>query len=608
MHRAAACVFVLVIGTASAWAQDGGALYAQHGSRCHDIAIPRTPGRRVLSGLEPDRIVSALESGTMRAQGADRTADERRAIAAFLTGKRVGDTPAPAPLRMCANPAPVSMSGPQWNGWGLSLANDRFQAESAAGIRSTDVPRLKVKWAFAFAGDASAATQPSIVGGRVFVGSVPGRVFSLNLENGCAFWTFDADAMVRTAVAVGEAGGAVAAFFGDVAGNVYSVDASSGRLRWKRHVDDHPVARVTGTPKLYAGRLYVPVSSIEEVAGADPKYRCCTFRGSVLALDAATGELAWKTYVIPDEPQPTRLNKMGTQLFGPSGAAIWSSPTIDEKSSSIYVATGDSYSDPPANTSDAIVALDLKTGAIKWTRQMTSGDAFNLACGGVDSTNCPDAKGPDVDFGSPPILVTLPSGKRVLIIGQKSAVVHAVDPDDRGRVLWSTRIGRGGALGGVEWGSAADAEHIYAPLSDIAFKGPGSGITGLTPDPAVGGGLFAVRLTDGKQAWRTAAPGCNGRSRCSPAQSAPASVAGSVVFSGSLDGHLRAYSTGDGAILWDFDTATEFTTVNGSTARGGSIDVGGVAVASGTVVMTSGYGQWGGLGGNVLLAFSVDGR
>ena len=589
--------------------EDGGALYARNCARCHDLGLPRTPTRHVLSGLAPERIVAALESGTMRTQGAERTPEERRAIAAFLTGKAVGDTPAPPPLRMCAtSAAPAATNAPQWNGWGLSPANDRFQRGAAAGLTPNDVPRLKVKWAFGFAGDASAAVQPSIVGGRVFVASVPGRIYALDLREGCAVWTFDADIMVRTAVDVGDAGGTRAAFFGDVAGNVYSVDANTGRLRWKHHVDDHPIARVTGTPKLYAGRLYVPVSSIEEVAGADPKYPCCTFRGSVVALDAATGAVVWKTYVIPEAPKPTRTNKVGTQLFGPSGAAVWSSPTIDENTSTIYVATGDSYSDPPAETSDAIVALDLKTGAIKWSQQMTAGDAFNLACGGPDPTNCPDAKGPDVDFGSPPILVTLASGKRALVIGQKSAVVHALDPDDKGKVLWSTRIGRGGALGGVEWGSAADTERIYVPLSDIAFRQHGLDIAGMTPNPDVGGGLFALQLADGKEAWHAAPPGCNGRPNCSPAQSAPASVAAGVVFSGSVDGHLRAYSTKDGSIVWDFDTAKEYTTVNGVKARGGSIDVGGPAIAGGMVVTTSGYAQWGGLGGNVLLAFSVDGK
>ena len=605
--RRAALALALLLSAASVHAQDGAALYSQFCAGCHDRGLARTPSRRTLSELDPQRIVTALETGTMRLQGADRPPAERRAIAAFLTGKAVGDVPAPTPLRMCRTAAPRVSGVSQWKGWGTTPGNDRFQR--TAGFTPADVSRLKVKWVFGFSGNGSAAVQPSIMGDRVFVASAPGRVYMLDLVDGCTRWTFDADAMVRTAVDVGDAGGAEAAFFGDVGGNVYSVDASTGVLRWKRHVEDHPVARVTGTPKLHAGRLYVPVSSVEEVVGADPKYSCCTFRGSVVALDAATGEVVWKTYVIPEPPKPTRTNKVGTQLFGPSGAAIWSSPTIDEKTGTIYVATGDSYSDPAADTSDAVLALDSRTGAIKWARQLTSGDAFNLACGGADRTNCPSANGPDVDFGSPPILVTLPSGKSVLVIGQKSAVVHALDPDDRGRVLWSTRIGRGGALGGVEWGSTADDENIYVPLSDIAFTGDGRlALDGMTPDPTIGGGLFAIRLTDGKQAWRAPPPGCGNRSRCSPAQPAPASLAAGAVFSGSLDGHLRAYSTKDGAVLWDFDTATEFTTVNGTKARGGSIDVGGPAIANGMVLTTSGYPQWGGMPGNVLIAFSVDGR
>jgi polyvinyl alcohol dehydrogenase (cytochrome) len=606
--RHAGCVLVLVLFAASARGQDGAGLYAQRCAQCHDTGLPRTPTRRVLNGLAPERILSALETGTMRTQGAQLTAEERRAIAAFLTGKPVGDTPAPPPLKTCS----TTLSGTgasTWNGWGVTLSNDRFQRDAAANLTAADVPRLKVKWAFGFPGDRAAAVQPSIAGRRVFVASVPGRVYALDLKEGCVYWTFDADTQVRTAVEVGDAGGVAAAFFGDVGGTVYSVDASTGRLRWRRHVDDHPVTRVTGTPKLYGARLYVPVSSVEEFAAADPHYPCCTFRGSVVALDAGTGEVVWKTYVIADPPKPTRTNKLGTQLYGPSGAAIWSSPTIDEKTSALYVGTGDSYSDPPAATSDAIVALDLKTGAIKWSQQMTANDAYNLACNLPDSTNCPNAKGPDVDFGSPPILVTLASGKRALVVGQKSGVVHALDPDDKGHVLWSTRIGRGGALGGVEWGSAADTSNIYVPLSDITFK-PGGLEAGnaLTVDPAVGGGMFALRLSDGKEAWHTPPPGCEGRRNCSPAQSAPPALISGVVFSGSVDGHLRGYSTKDGRIVWDFNTAQEFAAVNGVKARGGSIDVGGPAIADGILLTTSGCSQWGGLAGNVLLAFSVDGK
>ncbi|MBI3401209.1 MAG: PQQ-binding-like beta-propeller repeat protein [Acidobacteria bacterium] len=605
--RAVTCVLFILGLAPPALAQDGGALYAQYCARCHDAGQPRTPARLALTQLAPEAIVAALETGSMRVQGAERTAAERRALAAFLSGKAIGETPAPPPLKMCAAPAPAaSANAPNWSGWGLSLANDRFQR--APNLKADDVSKLKLKWAFAFSGDASAAVQPSVVGDRVFVGSVTGRIYSLSLRDGCVYWTFDAGAMVRTAVDVGDAGGSSLAFFGDVAANVYAVDVATGALRWKRRVDPHIVARVTGTPKFYRGRVYVPVSSVEEVIGASPQYPCCTFRGSVVALDAATGEVAWKTFAIPEAPVARRKNQVGTQFFGPSGAAIWSSPTIDEKAQVLYVATGDSYSDPPAETSDAIMAMDLQTGAIKWAQQMTKGDAFNLACGAADSTNCPDSRGPDVDFGSPPILVTLPSGTRALVIGQKSAVVHALDPDDGGKLRWATRIGRGGALGGVEWGSAADGQNIYVPLSDIAFKQAALDINGMTPNGAIGGGLFALKLSDGKEAWHVPIPGCGDRPRCSPAQSAPASVIDGIVFSGSVDGHMRGYSTRDGHIVWDFDTAQEYTTVNGSKARGGSIDVGGPAIANGVLLTTSGYAQWGGLNGNVLLAFSVDGK
>jgi polyvinyl alcohol dehydrogenase (cytochrome) len=353
----------------------------------------------------------------------------------------------------------------------------------------------------------------------------------------------------------------------------------------------------------------VPISSLEELAGADPKYRCCTFRGSVLALDAANGNQLWRTYTIGETPKPTTKNRIGTQLYGPSGASVWSSPTIDVANKMIYVGTGDSYSEPAAPTSDAIMALDMETGAIKWVSQLTSGDAWNLACGGVDAANCPPSNGPDFDFGSPPMLVTLTSGERRLIVGQKSGVVHGLDAAN-GKVLWSTRIGKGGPLGGVEWGSATDGRQAYVALSDQSFKRTGGpmviGMTAL--DPAVGGGLFALRLTDGSKIWNAAPPVCGDRPQCSPAQSAAITAIPGAVFSGALDGHLRAYSTENGRVLWDFDTSRDFDTVNKVTARGGSIDVGGPAIAEGVVLQTSGYPTFGGRGGNVLLAFSVDGR
>jgi polyvinyl alcohol dehydrogenase (cytochrome) len=327
----------------------------------------------------------------------------------------------------------------------------------------------------------------------------------------------------------------------------------------------------------------------------------------VSALDAATGKQIWKTYTIAEDARPVRKNQIGTQLWGPSGVGVWSSPAIDAQRNALYVTTGDNYSDPPSSMSDSFVAMDLDTGRILWMRQMTSADAWNTACRLPDRTNCPDAKGPDFDFASPPILVALSNGRRALVAGQKSGVVHAVDPDEQGKILWQERVGNGGTLGGVQWGSAADRSNVYVALSDIVrITIPNS--LGTNADPARGGGLFAFRLDSGERMWSSPPPACGQRARCSPAQSAAISAIPGVVFSGSVDGHLRAYSTTSGAILWDFDSVRPYTTVNGVPARGGSFDGPGPAIAGGVLFVNSGYARAGGMPGNVLLAFSVDGK
>ncbi len=376
---------------------------------------------------------------------------------------------------------------------------------------------------------------------------------------------------------------------------------------------------MTGAPTLADGTLYVVTSSAEEVLGANPKYECCKFRGSVSALDAATGAVRWKSYTIPEEPKPVRKNKIGVQLWGPSGAGVWSSPVVDLKRSAVYVTTGDSYSDPAASTSDAFVAFDIKTGKLLWSRQTTAGDAFTIDCGLPEAmrTNCPEANGPDFDFGSSPILVDLPNGRRALIAGQKSGVVHAVDPDRDGAILWQTRVGKGTTLGGVQWGSAYDAGRVYVALSDVQPEPAPAGTPGAQPtafgmpmrlNAQAGGGLFALDAATGKIIWNTPHPGCAERPACSPAQSAAVTAIPGVVFSGGLDGHLRAYASENGSIIWDTDTAQPYKTVNGVPANGGSLDGPGPVVVGGMVFVNSGYAFVGGMPGNVLLAYSIEGQ
>src|SRR3984893_14042344 len=451
MKRLAKTLLLLLLA-GPAVADDGGALYAKYCSACHDHPGARNPSRSSLSLLPKDKLLQALENGSMRVQGAERTTEERDAIAAFLSNPAAGTEGRATTTYSCSfKPARLDLSSAQWNGWGATPVNDRFQRARDAKLKAADVPKLHLKWAFAFPDETTTGVQPSVVAGRVFVGSHSGRVYALDLNEGCVYWRFEAGNEVRTAISVAavRSGGSIGAvFFADTIGNLYSLDADSGQRRWKRHVDDHPAVRTVGAPKVYAGRVYMPVSSGEEVTGAAPNYECCTFRGSVVALDADSGDLLWKASTVPEPIQPTRRNAVGTQLYGPSGAGVWTSPTIDARRNQLYVTTGDSYSDPPASTSDSIVAFDLGSGAMRWAHQATPGDAFNIACNLEDKTNCPVAKGPDFDFASPPILVSVGRGKRLLVAGQKSGFVYAVDPDNAGRLVWSTRVGKGGLVGG----------------------------------------------------------------------------------------------------------------------------------------------------------------
>jgi polyvinyl alcohol dehydrogenase (cytochrome) len=519
----------------------------------------------------------------------------------------------------CGKAPPVAsdpLSSPHWNGWGVDLAQHRFQPAAMAGLAAADVAKLQLKWAFGLGEVTRANAQPTVMGGRLFLGSANGKVHALDAKSGCVLWVFAADGPVRSAVTIAVDARGWTAYFGDQRGNAYAVDALAGELRWKTHVEAHRAAMISGAPVLVDDTLYVPVSSFEEVSGADVTYSCCTFRGSIVALDAASGAQRWKTYTIAEEPKAVRKNENGVELFGPSGAGVWDSPAVDRARGTLYLGTGDSYSDPAADTSDAILALRLGDGALLWKQQMTPGDAFTVACGGSlpGKGNCPQAGGPDLDFGASPILVTLGNGKRALIAAQKSGVVHALDPDD-GAILWQRTIGRGGTLGGIQWGAAADGRKVYVAVSDIRIHRVSEGTPGAQPgfgttfllDPHVGGGLYALSLETGEVVWHTRHPGCGEMPGCSPAQSAAVTAIPGAVFSGGLDGHLRAYDAADGRIIWDVDTKGGYEAVNGMTARGGSIDGPGPVVVDGMLYVNSGYAVFGGMPGNVLLAFSVSG-
>ena len=563
-------------------------------------AVPR----EMLRMYPPEAIVNALTRGKMQAQGATLTADEQRAVAQFASGRSLGDAPVDPRIEAgtrCTQDAPMSdpAQGPSWNGWGNGVSNTRFQPYSQGGIAAADLPRLKLKWAFGYVNAASARAQPALAGGRLFVAGESGQVHALDPRTGCTHWTYVARAAVVSALSVGpyhRAGGGsgFAVYLGDRKANVYALDAQSGELIWTRHVDAHPAAAITGSPTLYGGRLYVPVQGIgEEGRGGHDGYACCTFRGSVSALDASSGALIWKTYTV-GENRPRGKSRTGVTLYGPAGGGIWSAPTVDAKRGLVYVATGNGYAEPAQQTTDAILALDLTTGAVVWSRQALAGDIWAMGCDSRNPDNpvCPPVLGPDFDFSASPALARI-GGQERLVVPQKSGLAFGLDPAQRGRILWRRRFGRGSGLGG-QWGVAIEDGVAFVGVADA-----------LTPQP---GGMRALRLADGQLLWSRPPqqPLCGAALGCKAGQGAAPTAIPGAVLSGALDGALRAYSVRDGKILWTYDTRPEVHTVNAVKAHGGAMDGAGPIVVNGMMYINSGSGGLIGQPGNVLIALGLD--
>jgi polyvinyl alcohol dehydrogenase (cytochrome) len=584
-------------------APSGEEVFKQRCAGCHEQNNPRIPRVEALHRIPAARILRTLNWGVMGNVAYTMSIAQREAVASYL------GTSAPAiampPTAFCADrtvrfsPENVKIQQPQWNGWSPSSNNDRFQGAGAALLNGDSVQRLKLKWAFAYDGDTTAFAQPTILDGNLFTGSAGGVVHALDAKTGCVRWTYNARGPVRSSILAVRRGKSYSLLFGDQLGWFYSLDAITGRELWKKKIEEHDAARLTGSPVEYEGTVYVPVSSWEENRAISSDYSCCTFRGSVAALRVSDGGPVWRTYLV-DVPKQTG------KLSGPSGAPVWSTPTLDVARGMLYVTTGDNYSPPPTATSDAVMALEVKTGKIAWSRQLTMGDVFSGGCAN-QGIEC----GPDFDFGSSAILVHY-GNRDVLLAGQKSGVVYALDPTRKGEILWQIRIGKGGTNGGVQWGMASDGVNVFAAVSDLARARVQSNdpaeLRTSNLDPDAGGGLYAIRIADGIKAW-SAEPEhtCPAeRPGCSPAQPAAVTVTPGIVFSGSVDGHMRAYSSEDGSILWDFDTAREYSTVNGVKGHGGSIDGPGAVVVGGMVYVNSGYSRQNGTPGNVLLAFGTD--
>jgi polyvinyl alcohol dehydrogenase (cytochrome) len=580
----------------------GEALYRQRCAECHDRAEGRTPPRATLQQLSRARILRTLDFGAMMTIAYPLRRVEREAIADYLG--RPGAEPGPRAEAFCSDRSVRigDITKASWNGWSPTHDNSRFVPASLAGLTADSVPRLKLKWAFGFEGDTSAFAQPTVIGNQIFVGSTGGVVYALRAETACIQWTYQAAGPIRSAIVATPLGASHALLFGDLTGWLYALDAATGAELWKRRPEPHEAVRLSAPPVIRDGVVLIPVASWEETRALNATYECCSFRGSIIALRLSDGSEVWKTYTVPRRPEVTGKTSAGVLTMGPSGVGVWGAPAIDTARRRMYIGTGNNYSQPNTESSDAVMALDLATGRIIWSHQALTGDVYNSGCSTVVKTaQCPADDGPDFDFGAPTILARV-AGRDLIVAGQKAGIVWAFDPARNGAVVWQRRVGNGGINGGILWGMAADQEHVYATVSDAVITRNG---TSRTLDASKGGGLTAVNLRDGSVAWRWNPDPCNTRPNCSPAQSAAVTVIPGVVFAGSMDGHLRAHATRDGSVIWDFDTARDFETANGVKAKGGAIDGPGAIVVNGMVLVNSGYTRQGGMPGNVLLAFTA---
>ena len=581
---------------------DGLALYQEHCAACHDGQVPRAPHMITFSTIGADTILNAMNNGVMRAQASALSATEREVLASFLAGEAMAP---PKPILACADPLGELANGDAaaMQGWGGNAANHRHSDGALAGLDRNNVDQLGLKWVFAYPGALRARSQPLVHDGVIFVGSQSGTIYALDLDSGCAHWTYSAGAEVRSSLSLGQLPDRddPVLYMGDFSATVHAIDASDGSLVWRASVGDHTDATITGSPKLHDDALYVPLSSSEWATAADPGYACCTFRGGVVSLDAASGELNWRTHVI-DEPaaETGETNPFGAERKGPAGAPVWNSPTIDAERGVLYVGTGEGYTSPAADTSDAVLAFSLTTGERQWAKQLLGGDAWNMACFIGEAANCPKEDGPDLDIGASTVLWS-GEGRDYLLVGQKSGDVYALDPEKGGAIVWHNKVGRGGFLGGVHWGMSANGDSLFVPIADTT-------ITGRFTGP-ISPGIHALDPTSGEVRWYTpSVADCDGKSPipvCDQGMSAAITSTDQLVFAGSLDGNLNAYDSLSGEVVWSFDTFGEFESVSGDTALGGSIESDGPVLYKGHVLVNSGYQFGARMPGNALMVFSL---
>jgi streptogramin lyase/cytochrome c5 len=597
---------------------EGAELYQQHCNSCHTQPETRAPQLATLQRMPFTRIARALEFGIMMQQGAHLHADERLAIAKYLSSHSSEVRDEWMADRMCSSDELLSITPGDEDNWGFGNRNRRV-LESGVTISRQNVDKLELKWSLAIPGATEMRSQPVAADGVLFLGTANGDVLAIDQGSGCIHWRFKADSTIRSSLNLDTTSdGVPTLFFADDLGTVYAITADDGRLRWQKSLRWFPVTVISGSLAFHDDRLYVPISTFETAVAAADAYPCCRSHGGVVAIDTNDGSVIWEYHTTPDAMK-VGTTRAGTDIWGPSGAAVWTTPAIDAKRGLLYIGTAENMSPPATHNSDSVIALDMATGEVDWVFQGLAGDIWNAACH-TGGANCPDDAGPDFDFGGGITLTTDVSGKDIVVAGQKSGHVYALDPDIKGSVIWKKRLSMGTTLGGIHWGVAASANTVWATVAD-----PPQRRQGYVPRP----GIHALNLDDGSSRWSLPVErGCEfnpadlpgfgleamrdgGAANPWPAcsffygHSAAPLYANGVLYAGALDGKLRILDAQSGEVLRVIETNRSFDAINGIDGHGGAIDLSGVVVDGERLFLYSGYGMFGQMPGNVLLAYEL---
>ena len=584
------------------------ALYQARCAQCHDNATGRVPPRSSLRYRPPEGIYDALKNGVMKPMSQGLSDDEMKSIVKLLTGREPKEIPDPYDNQCKDAQASVTINKNDWTHTHGDIQGRRLRELS--GLTAETIDRLKLKWAYAYPGGAKGPA--TIADENVFLAGT-GYVVALNKDSGCVQWAYQAGGRTVRAITIASTAKSTSksqnskaiALFGDDASTLFALDASTGKELWNTRLNDHVLGRITAAPTVHDGIVYVPLSAMEDPLTHDKSYFCCSARGGVAAVDLNTGKLLWNQQHITEplveldqknKPEKPLSKEHGAGYFqqGPAGASTYTPLTIDTRLGLVYASTAEEYGFTDVAGPYSVVAYDLKTGKRAWQQSlMPSPEQRSRICDNRD-TDCRNM----FSTGTSVLIHPLSDDKDILVVGMKSGEVHGLDPQENGRIVWTTQVAEGGDLGGVMYGLASNADSVFVPVADVD-----------SPSGKFTGSLVALDPATGIIDWRAPAPkpACGWDTQhCIGGQVAAVTVVSDMVFAGFWDGFLRIYAADDGHLLREIDTVAEFPAVNG-VASGGQVSGYPVSVGKDALYINSGASSIM-KSGNALLVYTLDGK